>query len=224
MTRSKLYFLLASLLIISFLALAVSAIKSTRQEIQLKNVELSERGAELKKLKLQYDNLNVQLEDTDASNKQKIEQLEKEKAELDQERQRLERELQAKLERKRQEQLAVEARKSSLLNTLTGTKTASAASRPQGTKFDWMAQAGIPQSDWQYVDYIVMKESSWNPNAVNPNGGACGLAQSLPCGKQAVYGAWNDPVANLKWQYDYVRGRYGGYAGAHAFWLANSWY
>jgi len=91
-----------------------------------------------------------------------------------------------------------------------------------GNKEAWMAAAGIPQSDWWAVDSIVSRESSWNPNAVNPNGGACGLAQALPCSKLGPN--WSDPVVALKWQYNYVTQRYGGYAQAVAFWNANHWY
>ena len=101
-----------------------------------------------------------------------------------------------------------------------------------GTKEDWMRQAGIPESQWQYVDYIVSRESGWNPCAYYPGQSncdanptsACGLAQSLPCGKQSKYGHWTDPVANLKWQYEYVTARYGGYQQAVAFWRVNHWY
>lgn len=93
-----------------------------------------------------------------------------------------------------------------------------------GSKEEWMAAAGIPQSQWWAVDFIVTRESSWNPNAVNPNGGACGLAQQLPCGKWDSYGAWNDPVAALRAQKDYVAQRYGGYENAVAFWNINHWY
>lgn len=91
-----------------------------------------------------------------------------------------------------------------------------------GTKEQWMSAAGIPQDQWGYVDSIVSRESGWNPNAINASSGACGLGQQLPCGKWA--GAWNDPVAALQAQYQYVIERYGGYAGAVAFWNANSWY
>ena len=91
-----------------------------------------------------------------------------------------------------------------------------------GTKYDWMRAAGIPESQWQYVDYIVSKESSWNPNAKNPSSGACGLAQAYPCSKLGPN--WNDPVVALRWQYNYVNSRYGGYAGAYKFWRANRWY
>lgn len=95
-------------------------------------------------------------------------------------------------------------------------------SRILGTKEDWMAQAGIPQSEWWAVDSIVSRESGWNPNAVNASSGACGLGQQLPCGKWA--GAWNDPVAALRAQHGYVVERYGSYSGAVAFWNANHWY
>ena len=91
-----------------------------------------------------------------------------------------------------------------------------------GTKYDWMRAAGIPESQWQYVDYIVSKESSWNPNAKNPSSGACGLVQAYPCSKLGPN--WNDPVVALRWQYNYVNSRYGGYAGAYKFWRANRWY
>lgn len=91
-----------------------------------------------------------------------------------------------------------------------------------GNKASWLAASGIPQHEWGYVDSIVSRESGWNPNAVNPSSGACGLGQQLPCGKWA--GAWNDPVAALVAQYGYVKARYGGYAQAVAFWQANKWY
>lgn len=91
-----------------------------------------------------------------------------------------------------------------------------------GTKFEWLAQAGVPESDWQYADYIVSKESSWNPSAVNKSSGACSLAQALPCSK--IPGDWRDPVNALKWQYQYVKARYGGYHGAYNFWVSHHWY
>lgn len=91
-----------------------------------------------------------------------------------------------------------------------------------GNKQDWLRSAGIPEADWQYVDFIVSRESSWNPNAKNASSGACGLAQALPCSKLGPN--WNDPVTALKWQHAYVSSRYGGYKQAYAFWQANHWY
>lgn len=91
-----------------------------------------------------------------------------------------------------------------------------------GSPAEWMAAAGIAESDWGYVDYIVSKESSWNPNAVNSSSGASGLVQALPCGK--VPGSCFNPVDNLKWADGYAKNRYGSWAGAYNFWTSNHWW
>jgi len=91
-----------------------------------------------------------------------------------------------------------------------------------GAPAEWMAAAGIAESDWGYVDYIVSKESGWNPNATNKSSGACGLVQALPCSK--VPGNGYDPVDNLRWANGYATGRYGSWAGAHSFWTKNHWW
>lgn len=86
----------------------------------------------------------------------------------------------------------------------------------------WMKSAGIAESDWTYVDYIAMKESSWNPKATNASSGACGLIQALPCSK--VPGNGYDPVDNLRWADGYAKSRYGSWQAAHQFWQANHWW
>lgn len=91
-----------------------------------------------------------------------------------------------------------------------------------GAPAEWMAAAGIAESDMGYVDYIVSRESGWNPNATNRSSGACGLVQALPCSK--VPGNGYDPVDNLRWGTGYATSRYGGWAGAYAFWTANHWW
>ena len=90
-----------------------------------------------------------------------------------------------------------------------------------GSKADWMAAAGIPESEWGYVDFIVSRESGWNPNALNSSSGACGLVQALPCSK--IGPNWNDPVVALQWGNSYVS-RYGSWAGAVSFWNSHGWY
>ena len=103
-----------------------------------------------------------------------------------------------------------------------------------------MRDAGIHEDYFAYVNFIVMRESSWNPNAVNPSSGACGLGQQLPCGKWDHYGPWNDPVAALRAMNSYVMGRYfeggpllrgvscagieRGWPCAYAFWTVHGWY
>ena len=87
---------------------------------------------------------------------------------------------------------------------------------PAGNHTDWMAQAGISPTNYGYAEYIISRESGWNPNAVNRNGGACGLGQQLPCGKWAH--TWNDPVGALIDVQNYVNQRYGGWYGAYVYW------
>jgi resuscitation-promoting factor RpfB len=105
---------------------------------------------------------------------------------------------------------------------IIGAKTRSVPYAGGGSKTEWLTAAGIPQSDWGYAESIVQRESGWNPNAVNKSSGACGLAQALPCSK--VPGNPLNPIDSLRWQYGYVTARYGGYAGAYAFWQINHWY
>lgn len=90
-----------------------------------------------------------------------------------------------------------------------------------GAPAEWMAAAGIASGDWGYVDYIVSAESGWNPNAVNPSSGACGLVQVNPCGKLENA---HDPVVNLQWANGYATGRYGSWEGAYNFWISNHWW
>ncbi len=91
-----------------------------------------------------------------------------------------------------------------------------------GSKTEWLAASNIPQESWGYADFMVTKESGWNPNAINKSSGACGLAQALPCSK--VPGDPMNPIDSLNWMNGYVNGRYGGWQGAYNFWNANHWY
>ena len=111
------------------------------------------------------------------------------------------------------------------INTVRDSFSAAAAPEPVappappmytggGSPAEWMAAAGIPESEWGYVDAIVSRESGWNPNATNSSSGACGLVQANPCEK--LPNAY-DPVVNLTWANGYANGRYGSWAGAYAF-------
>lgn len=101
---------------------------------------------------------------------------------------------------------------------------------PTGSHTDWMAAAGISPSDYSYVEFIISHESGWKPCAYNPGKNdctakpttACGLVQALPCSK--LGDNWHDPVVALKWGNKYAIERYGSWAKAHAFWVANRWW
>lgn len=88
-----------------------------------------------------------------------------------------------------------------------------------------MGLAGISPSDYQYVDYIVEKESRWNPLAQNASG-AYGLCQALPGSKMASAGAdWaTNPVTQLRWCNGYATARYGGWAGAYNYWVSHHYW
>lgn len=96
-----------------------------------------------------------------------------------------------------------------------------------GSKTDWMRAAGIAESEWGYVDYIISRESGWNPFVWNSGGsGAYGLCQALPGGKMSSAGAdWEtNPVTQLRWCNGYAVGRYGSWSGAYNFWVSNHWW
>lgn len=86
-----------------------------------------------------------------------------------------------------------------------------------------MAAAGISPSDYQYVDFIVARESTWRPNATN--GSTWGLCQALPGSKMAAAGAdWQtNPVTQLRWCNMYAQGK-GGWKASYDFWQANHWW
>lgn len=101
------------------------------------------------------------------------------------------------------------------------------ASLPAGSHEDWMAAAGISPSDFGYVNYIVGRESGWGVTKYNYAGsGAYGLCQALPGDKMASAGSdWRtNPITQLKWCNSYAIGRYGSWASAYSFWLANHWW
>jgi len=105
---------------------------------------------------------------------------------------------------------------------IIGSKPKTLAYTGGGSKTEWLAASNIPQESWGYADFMVGKESGWNPNAINKSSGACGLAQALPCSK--VPGNPYNPIDSLNWMNGYVNGRYGGWEGAYNFWQVKHWY
>lgn len=89
-----------------------------------------------------------------------------------------------------------------------------------------MRAAGIAESDFPNVDYIVKKESRWNVTARNTSSGAYGLCQSLPGSKMASAGSdWEtNPVTQLRLCSGYATGRYGSWKGAYDAWVSKGWW
>jgi uncharacterized protein YabE (DUF348 family) len=105
-----------------------------------------------------------------------------------------------------------------------GTKTPTVVA---GDKTSWMQSAGIAESDYFYVDFIVGHEGSWNGTTKSnySGSGAYGLCQALPGSKMASAGSdWaTNPVTQLRWCSGYAA-KYGGWAGAYNFWQLHSWW
>ena len=103
-----------------------------------------------------------------------------------------------------------------------------------GSKAEWLAASNIAQSDWPTADWLIGKESGWNPCAYNPSQSdcgytgnrACGLAQALPCSKlrEGAGCKMTDAVCQLNWANAYVNSRYNGWAGAKAHSEVKGWY
>lgn len=108
-----------------------------------------------------------------------------------------------------------------------------------GIKGD-MARAGIAPGDYNYVDYIIGKESGWCPTKWQGEYGSCpayhgtpssasvgyGLCQATPGWKMASAGDdWaTNPVTQLKWCHGYATGRYGSWGAAYNQWVTYHWW
>lgn len=112
---------------------------------------------------------------------------------------------------------------------------------------DLMAAAGIDESDYGYVEYIVNHEGSWSPCKVNGGAIDCdyyvmdsngvwsaknghnrsyGICQALPGYKMASSGAdWQTNISTqLRWCTSYAKARYGGWKNAYEAWTSKHWW
>lgn len=212
---------IAVVILTGFTALAIhSGVGASGRLNNISTPKLQSSADKLKSINVQYEKLNVQLNNKSTTDQKTIDNLKAQQQKLNQEKSDLEKQVQAKADEKAKLQVAA----ANAANTLTATGTANAESLPvlpTGSHQDWMAAAGIDPSNYGYVDYIVSHESGWNPSAVNASSGACGLGQQLPCGKWA--GTWNDPIAALAAMNVYV-GKYGGWYGAYSYWVSHGNY
>ncbi len=89
-----------------------------------------------------------------------------------------------------------------------------------------LLQEGFALSQMPCLDKMWSKESGWRTTAENSSSGAYGIPQALPASKMAVYGAdyRTNPVPQIKWGLNYIKGRYSTPCGAWSFWQAHGWY
>lgn len=80
-------------------------------------------------------------------------------------------------------------------------------------------------SDWSALDWIIQRESGWNPGAKNPRSTAFGLFQFLDSTWRSVGASrTSDPARQAEAGMKYIRQRYGSPVFARAFWERNGWY
>ena len=79
-----------------------------------------------------------------------------------------------------------------------------------------------PVSDDVNKAFIYQKESGNRTDAINPESGACGLGQALPCSKLPC--TLQDYVCQDAWFTNYAMSRYGSWAAARTFWENNRWW
>jgi hypothetical protein len=83
-------------------------------------------------------------------------------------------------------------------------------------------------SGWQFqwLNLLWSRESSWNVYASNPYSGAYGIPQAVPGSKMASAGPdWERSArTQIRWGMDYIKERYGSPHGAWEHELATGWY
>ena len=67
---------------------------------------------------------------------------------------------------------------------------------------------------------VVNRESTWNPDAVNQDSGACGLGQASPCSKLTDHSV----TGQLTWMISYIDDRYGTPENAWSAEQTKGWY
>lgn len=78
---------------------------------------------------------------------------------------------------------------------------------------------------WDSLNTLISHESSWNPNAQNPNSTAFGLFQFLDSTWGTVGGRKTaDPGLQAEYGIKYIQQRYGDPMGAWNYWQQKGWY
>lgn len=100
------------------------------------------------------------------------------------------------------------------------------SAKATGSHLNWLKQAGVPDSWTSSMAWLINTESGWNPHARNGSSGAYGIPQSLPASKLASAGKdWRDnPITQIKWMVNYIKGRYGTAMAAESFHKRVGWY
>jgi len=198
--------LITAVVIVLFASLAIYSYTTQQNKLHIQQIELKSRETKLKSLDTRFNKLNTELDklkaDKNASDEQ-VKKLEEQRQQLEKEKQDLTQQLQAKLEAKSKLARASQ----NVVNTVTQTKTASAAPVSGNIQQIIVDAANKYGVDPNRALRIAKCESGFNPNAVNygynENGYPSGLFQHLSGywgARAAKYGYAGasvfDPVAN----------------------------
>lgn len=105
-----------------------------------------------------------------------------------------------------------------------------AANTPEGAKVTAAAMAsevyGWGAGEFSCLESLWTKESGWNYEAYNDDGGATGIPQALPGDKMAAAGAdWQtNATTQIAWGLDYIQRAYGSPCSAWGHSQAVNWY
>ena len=121
---------------------------------------------------------------------------------------------------------AIKGAASDAVDTAKGAASKAAVRAVAATFSDsWRDVGGWSNGDqWSAIDWIVSRESGWDPNAKNPNSTARGLFQLLyEPGTRTPYGPHN-VAQQARDGLGYIKGRYKTPQAAKAFWQSHNWY
>ena len=96
----------------------------------------------------------------------------------------------------------------------------------QHIAYEMMSSFGFsPSTQWECLDEVWQKESSWEYDAENASG-AYGIPQSLPASKMASAGSdyLTDPTTQIRWGLGYISSTYGTPCNAWAHEVDDGWY
>lgn len=110
------------------------------------------------------------------------------------------------------------ARRQAAANTVEGAKAT--ASSLASSKYGW------DSDQFQCLDNLWTKESGWNYQAVNANGGATGIPQALPGSKMATIASdWRtNATTQITWGLQYISDAYGTPCAAWSHSQASNFY
>lgn len=88
-------------------------------------------------------------------------------------------------------------------------------------------ELGLSDGEWSCLDPLWTHESGWEETAYNTSSGAGGIPQALPASKMgagAQGSGWHVALAQIRWGWSYIIGRYGSACNAWGAWLSQGWY